>query len=92
MKHKNFLIRKFLADICEFDYTLMAPMNGRELHAPSLPLAAHKLLVWIWQMEMLQCQCADQSARFSGLVVNAELMYYTIILGHLQKHHKELTC
>ena len=42
-------------------------MNGHELHAPSPPLAAHKLLVWIWQMEMLQCQCADQSARFSGL-------------------------
>ena len=44
MKHKHFLIRKFLADYCEFDYTQMAPTNGRELHAPSLPLAAHKLL------------------------------------------------
>ena len=38
-------------------------------------------------MEMLQCQYADQSARYSGVVVNAEIMYYTIILGHLQEHH-----
>ena len=35
--HKNFLIRKFLADYCEFDYTPMAPTNGRELHALSPP-------------------------------------------------------
>ena len=82
MKHKNFLIRKFLADNWEFDYILMAPMNGCKLHAPSAPLAAHKLLVWIWRVEMLKCQCADQSAKFSGLVVNAEIMYYTIISGH----------
>ena len=48
MKHKNFLIRKFLADYCEFDYTPMAPTNGRELHAP---LAAHTLLAKIAPMK-----------------------------------------
>ena len=32
-------------DYCEFDYTLMAPTNIFELHAPLPPSAAHKLLV-----------------------------------------------
>ena len=37
MKHTKLPNKEVLADYCEFDYTPMAPTNGRELHALSPP-------------------------------------------------------